>query len=141
MGWEDLFNLHLEGNIIGAHTKTHQDLSSIENEYNLLDEIVYSADRIEKKLGISINSFAYPFGKSINLKKQMNKFYSVVDKFTLDKMTEKLDEKIKEIESIIDMIKKHGVAYPVTPVDEGAGIIRYWSYFKLCDDGDLYIIA
>ena len=71
MGWQDLFNLHLEGNIIGAHTKTHQDLSSIENEYNLLDEIVYSADRIEKKLGVSINSFAYPFGKSINLNKKV----------------------------------------------------------------------
>ena len=67
MGWEDLFNLHLEGNSIGAHTKTHRNLSSIENEYNLLDEIVYSADRMESRLGIQINSFAYPFGKPVNL--------------------------------------------------------------------------
>lgn len=71
MGWEDLFDLHIEGNIIGAHTKTHQNLSSIENEFGLLNEIVYSANRIEDKLGIKINSFAYPFGKPANLNKQV----------------------------------------------------------------------
>jgi len=47
--------------IFGSHTVTHPNLTKI-TERELLYEIRESKNSLEKKLGIKINSFAYPFG-------------------------------------------------------------------------------
>jgi peptidoglycan/xylan/chitin deacetylase (PgdA/CDA1 family) len=67
MSWEDIELLVRTGHAVGSHTLFHRRLS----ELNLDDqrhEIFASADLLEKKLGIGVKWFAYPFGdlRSIN---------------------------------------------------------------------------
>ena len=50
------------GHMIGAHSATHQTLSSISSPSQLYDEIVASADRLEQMFGVKINTFAFPYG-------------------------------------------------------------------------------
>jgi peptidoglycan/xylan/chitin deacetylase (PgdA/CDA1 family) len=47
---------------IGSHSKTHAHLPAI-SEDELPDEIRMSKLNLEEKLGVKINSFAYPFGE------------------------------------------------------------------------------
>lgn len=47
---------------IGSHSKTHAHLPGISEE-QLPDEIRMSKLNLEEKLGVTINSFAYPFGE------------------------------------------------------------------------------
>ncbi|MBA4383720.1 MAG: hypothetical protein C0410_03210 [Anaerolinea sp.] len=47
---------------IGSHSKTHSHLPAL-NEENLPEEIRLSKLNLEEKLGVGINSFAYPFGE------------------------------------------------------------------------------
>ena len=61
MGWSDLSALLDQGHSIGAHTKTHAQLSLLTHQY-LEEEIVDSANCLEKNLGTKIDHFAYPFG-------------------------------------------------------------------------------
>ncbi len=70
MNWDDLSALLEQGHTIGAHTKSHAQLSTITDAKELKREIVYSADLIEKKLGISIDHFAYTFGDVNSVNKQ-----------------------------------------------------------------------
>lgn len=74
MNWEDLSSLVREGHVIGAHTKTHKDLSTVTSPNNLHDEIIKSANFIEEKLGIAINFFAYPFGTIDSISAEANEF-------------------------------------------------------------------
>lgn len=60
--WEDLECLLAQGHIIGSHSRNHKRLSRIHSKEALYDEIVESGNILEKKLGVSINYFAYPFG-------------------------------------------------------------------------------
>jgi len=62
MKWSHLKQLIKDGHSIGAHTKTHAKLSEIKSKNDLRDEIVNSADYMEKMLDISIDYFAFPFG-------------------------------------------------------------------------------
>jgi len=62
MKWEDLAILLENGHTIGAHTKTHVRLSDIQENMFLGEEIIESANDIEKHLGISIEHFAFTFG-------------------------------------------------------------------------------
>lgn len=61
MSTDDLVYLLESGHSIGAHTSRHTRLSEASNE-DLLEEIAYSADSLEVKLGIKIRHFAFPFG-------------------------------------------------------------------------------
>ena len=70
MNWDDLSALLEQGHTIGAHTKSHAQLSTITDAKELKREIVYSADLIEKKLGISIDHFAYTFGDIDSISKE-----------------------------------------------------------------------
>lgn len=58
---EDLLFLIETGHHIGAHTMTHARLSGL-NEEELINEIVDSANLLEKMLKIKIRDFAYSFG-------------------------------------------------------------------------------
>jgi peptidoglycan/xylan/chitin deacetylase (PgdA/CDA1 family) len=61
MSWDDIAWLIEKGHSIGAHTQTHPKLNTLDNN-SLYEEIISSTNRIEKRLGIDINTFAFPFG-------------------------------------------------------------------------------
>lgn len=68
MDWGDIRQLLDSGHSVGGHTLTHSKLSLLgANELN--QEIVSSANKLEDKLLIGINQFAYPFGslRQVNL--------------------------------------------------------------------------
>ena len=62
MKWSGLENLLEQGHTIGCHTQTHARLSELSSSNGLADEIVSSADRLENRLGVHIEHFAYTFG-------------------------------------------------------------------------------
>jgi len=62
MKWKDLAILLENGHTIGAHTKTHARLSDSQGNMFLGEEIIESANAIEKHLGILIEHFAFTFG-------------------------------------------------------------------------------
>ncbi len=70
MSLDDVKWLSNHGHTIGAHTATHPVLSKINKQDKLIDEIVFSADRLESNVGVKINIFAFPFGmpKVVNTK-------------------------------------------------------------------------
>ena len=70
MRWPDLEALLDYGHTIGAHTRTHARLSGINSSERLSDEIVSSADQLEKRLGIDIEHFAYTFGDLTSFSRQ-----------------------------------------------------------------------
>ncbi|MBT7899679.1 MAG: polysaccharide deacetylase family protein [Candidatus Marinimicrobia bacterium] len=61
MNWGDLTYLLESGHSLGAHTATHARLSDLSTK-ELQKEIIDSANKIETKLGITIQHFAYTFG-------------------------------------------------------------------------------
>jgi len=67
MSWDDVGWLVDQGHTIGAHTRTHPKLSSL-TEKECYDEIIKSADQLEKRIDQKINHFAFPFGtlESVN---------------------------------------------------------------------------
>ena len=68
MSWNDIQWLVDHGHMIGAHTKSHPLLTSIDDPADLISEIVSSADRLENLVDTKINCFAFPFGtvESVN---------------------------------------------------------------------------
>jgi len=62
MHWSDLQYLLKEGHTIGAHTRKHTRLSGCVNDDQLYDELIVSAENIEKKLGVNVQHFAFTFG-------------------------------------------------------------------------------
>jgi len=62
MGWADLEALLEKGHTIGCHTKSHARLSKLSRLEDLKLEILGSADTIERRLGVKVDHFAYPFG-------------------------------------------------------------------------------
>lgn len=62
MTWSDLEALLEQGHSVGGHTATHARLSEIQAEAELEREIIASADTLARRLGVSIEHFAYTFG-------------------------------------------------------------------------------
>jgi peptidoglycan/xylan/chitin deacetylase (PgdA/CDA1 family) len=58
--WAEVRELHEEGIRFGSHTVTHPDLRCLGPE-QIEYELGYSKEVIEQKLGVEVNSFAYPF--------------------------------------------------------------------------------
>jgi len=61
--WEELRTLRDAGMTIGAHTRSHPFLTKITDPAILWREIAGSKQTLEKNLGITVNEFAYPFGR------------------------------------------------------------------------------
>jgi peptidoglycan/xylan/chitin deacetylase (PgdA/CDA1 family) len=61
LNWESLGRLADSGVELGAHTRTHADLSRVTSP-QLHDEVVGSAERIERETGRAPTTFAYPYG-------------------------------------------------------------------------------
>ena len=62
MSWDDLKYLIDSGHTIGAHTRTHARLSELKQENEIEEEIIRDANKLESKLGVPIDHFAFPFG-------------------------------------------------------------------------------
>jgi peptidoglycan/xylan/chitin deacetylase (PgdA/CDA1 family) len=62
LGWDALSRLSEQGVSIGAHTRTHPDLVGLPSGA-LEDEIVGSAETIERRTGVRPSTFAYPYGR------------------------------------------------------------------------------
>jgi len=61
--WDNLRTLRDAGMTIGSHTRSHPYLTKIVNPTTLWNEIYESKKVLEKNLGVTIDEFAYPFGK------------------------------------------------------------------------------
>ena len=61
LGWPALEKLQRSGVTLGAHSRTHPDLSQLD-EARMEDEVVGSADIIETRAGQRPSAFAYPYG-------------------------------------------------------------------------------
>lgn len=61
MNWKELTDLHRAGMEIGAHSMTHRSLWTLDAP-TARKEIVHSKEVLERRLGIEVTSFSYPFG-------------------------------------------------------------------------------
>lgn len=61
MSWQDIERLHEAGHAIGAHTLTHPRLSRLDPG-RAREEIAASRDVLQRRLGVPIRHFSYPFG-------------------------------------------------------------------------------
>lgn len=59
--WDQLKTWCDAGNEVGAHTRTHRDLRRVPSDEQHR-EIVGSRDEIASRLGVTVDSFAYPYG-------------------------------------------------------------------------------
>jgi peptidoglycan/xylan/chitin deacetylase (PgdA/CDA1 family) len=59
---EQLKTMMAAGMVIGGHSRTHPALPSIGNPQRLKDEIAGSKAWLEAQLGVTIETFAYPYG-------------------------------------------------------------------------------
>lgn len=67
---KDLKVLLKKGHTIGCHTKTHANLASIENFFELKKEILHSAKNLENLLKVDITHFAYTYGNYESISKR-----------------------------------------------------------------------
>ncbi len=63
LGWEALLRLQALGVTLGAHSRTHADLSVLDGE-RLEDEVLGSAEAIAERAGRRPEAFAYPYGRT-----------------------------------------------------------------------------
>lgn len=75
--WDDLRELVNLGHTIGSHTMNHACLSKITSQKELEREIIGSAEMIEDRLQIKVESFAYPFGNAESVNERA---YSIIKK-------------------------------------------------------------
>lgn len=75
MSWEEVIDLDRRGFDIGAHTRTHPNLTSSSEEAARL-EIFGSKQILESKLGHQVSHFAYPYGKEADISDLSRKLVS-----------------------------------------------------------------
>ena len=71
---KNLKELIKNGHLIGAHSKTHANLGLINNNKKLKNEIINSAQYLEKILKIKIKHFAFTYGNYSSISKKSLKF-------------------------------------------------------------------
>ena len=64
---EDLRVLSRHGIEIGAHTNTHADLGKLQDAKTLYEELVVSAEDLQRAIHRPIRYFAFPYGQHTNL--------------------------------------------------------------------------
>jgi peptidoglycan/xylan/chitin deacetylase (PgdA/CDA1 family) len=65
LGWREVEKLMEGGAEIGSHSVTHPDFTSLEQS-RITDELGTSKRVIEERLGIKADTFAIPYGQSMN---------------------------------------------------------------------------
>ena len=63
--WRDIDRLMADGAQIGSHSATHPDFGLIEKA-QMIDELGNSRETIRQRLGFAPNTFAIPYGQSMN---------------------------------------------------------------------------
>jgi peptidoglycan/xylan/chitin deacetylase (PgdA/CDA1 family) len=66
MTWHQLRSLHHRGFDIGAHTRTHVDLGTVD-EFEAESEVLGARRDLEWQLDAPVHLFAYPYGRRENL--------------------------------------------------------------------------
>jgi peptidoglycan/xylan/chitin deacetylase (PgdA/CDA1 family) len=61
LGWEELYQLEGEGVEFGSHSASHRLLTTL-SPAEVVREGARSRTMLERRLGVPINAFAYPFG-------------------------------------------------------------------------------
>ncbi len=61
LDWDEVRKMHGRLVSFGAHTKTHPNLCLLKDE-GVLKEVIESKKEIEKRLGVEVGEFLYPFG-------------------------------------------------------------------------------
>jgi peptidoglycan/xylan/chitin deacetylase (PgdA/CDA1 family) len=56
-----------QGVEIGAHTRTHADLGSIDDPFLLHDEVVTAGEELQSVIGHPVRYFSFPYGLPANL--------------------------------------------------------------------------
>jgi peptidoglycan/xylan/chitin deacetylase (PgdA/CDA1 family) len=62
MGWAEIREWLAAGMVIGSHTLTHQNLTQV-SPARLWAEVAGSKARLENRLGVAVDSLAYPFNQ------------------------------------------------------------------------------
>lgn len=62
LGWDEIRELSKAGIEFGSHTRTHADLTRLKSK-EVRDEMLDSAQKIGDKLGRTVSTFAYPYGR------------------------------------------------------------------------------
>lgn len=62
LGWAALARLREQGVTLGAHSRTHADLTRLAASA-MQDEVAGSADAIQRETGVRPHVFAYPYGR------------------------------------------------------------------------------
>lgn len=70
---EELRSISAAGVEIGAHTRSHADLSRLKNPQKLHDEVVVAGEELRQAIGRPVPYFAFPFGLSGNLNRTVFK--------------------------------------------------------------------
>ena len=63
LDWKELGRLQDQGVTIGAHTRTHPDLTTVDATV-LEDEVAGCAERLQRETGRRPDGFAYPYGSA-----------------------------------------------------------------------------
>jgi peptidoglycan/xylan/chitin deacetylase (PgdA/CDA1 family) len=66
MTWAQVQSLRARGFTIGAHTRTHADLGTV-TDAQAGDEVIGARRELERRLGGTVDLFAYPYGRRGNL--------------------------------------------------------------------------
>lgn len=74
LNWQEIRQMHNQGINFGAHTLTHPDLTTLSLS-QMKEEVYQSKSVIEDNLGVSVTSFAYPYGNYNSLTKQIVQQY------------------------------------------------------------------
>jgi peptidoglycan/xylan/chitin deacetylase (PgdA/CDA1 family) len=61
LDWKQIKEMSRAGITFGSHTRTHPDLTTISTR-DVEEEIIGSKNAIEDALGVSVDTFAYPYG-------------------------------------------------------------------------------
>lgn len=73
MNWKEIKEIYNEGVEIGSHTTTHTPLATIKDENHLMNELIYSQQILQEKIGIFPRTISYPVGSYNPLVKQKSK--------------------------------------------------------------------
>ncbi|HWQ57029.1 MAG TPA: polysaccharide deacetylase family protein [Bryobacteraceae bacterium] len=70
LSWADIAQLQAAGFTIGSHTRRHARFADLTNELRLREEILYSKQDLEDKLGLECKYISWPYGTRADVTEQ-----------------------------------------------------------------------